>query len=224
MAASGACPGWSPAVIVSGAATGALFLVALAQYLSEWRRRRREDTPELLLTGALAGRGDKPGLYTVDLVNWSARAIWLDGVYAKWWRPRGDGRLAMKHTSHTRHRTPVGPGDWVTLVKPFMKQPSEGASEEDLQTEVVAQFYYGPGETESRWHAWGIKGEGHAVHVKRLKELPRWFVQRQKALTGPRTDEQTGLEGAAWADGPSVSSSAVHASVGEVAEGDEDEQ
>jgi len=212
------------ATSVTGAGTIALFVVASLQFRRERKRQEREDTPTLFLTGARAGRHGQPGPYTVDLVNWSARAIWLDGVYAKWYRPqRGDGRLRMEHTNHTRHRTPVGPGGWVTLVKPFIKQPSEDASEEDLQTEVVAWFYYGPGETEPHWSAWRIKGESHAVHVERLKELPRWCVQRQEALAGPRAGEQAGPE-EAWADWQSASSSAVQVSSGVVAGGDDDER
>ena len=166
------------AASVTGAGTIALFVVASLQFWRERKRQERNDMPTLFLTGARAGRHGQPGPYTVDLVNWSARTIWLDGVYVKWWRPpQGDGRLKMDHTGHTRYRTPVGPGDWVTLVKPFIKQPSEGASEEDLQTEIAARFYYGPAETEPRWRAWRIQGEGHAVHVEPLEGLPTWLPE-----------------------------------------------
>lgn len=165
---------------VTAAGTATLAWVGIAQLRREKKRPERADKPELLLIGARAGRHGEPGPYTVDLVNFSGRAISLHGVHAKSYRTqRGDGRLRMDHTSHTRHRAPVRPGDWATLVKPFIKQPSENASESDLQTEIVAQFYYGPRETESHWRAWRIKCEGHAVDVKHVEELPRWFAERQ---------------------------------------------
>ena len=213
------------AASVTAVGTGTLAWVGIAQSRREAVRRKREETPRLLLTGARPGWHGKPaGWYRVELANLSPHLVWIDGVYADWRQDEGDGRIPFKGKgTYPNHRTPLAPGGWVKLVNVFTEDDSAEVTTEGREAEIVVEFFYALTGTRKHQCAWRIRGGAHSVMVNDLKAIPRWRVEQQSALASQRSGTLVGFE-APKADSASASTATAHAFPVRSLESDEGER